>query len=136
TRKERGRTYAAGQHIDVLRGVMSERVSQMRLDELSTWSIGADLSVAQWRGVVRHLLATGLLESQGEWGVLVPAEAAKPVLRGEERVMMREEVIARSSGTRSSAPKRAAATADLTEAQTEIFERLRQWRTAEAKDQG
>ncbi|WP_449277719.1 DNA helicase RecQ [Leucobacter sp. GX24907] len=136
TQKERGRTYAAGQHIDVLRGVMSERVSQMRLDELSTWSIGADLSVAQWRGVVRHLLATGLLESQGEWGVLVPAEAAKPVLRGEERVMMREEVIARSSGTRSSAPKRAAATADLTEAQTEIFERLRQWRTAEAKDQG
>ena len=93
TGKERGRTFAAGQHIDVLRGTDSERVRQLRLNELSTWGIGDDLSVQQWRGLVRHLLATGLLESQGEWGVLVPTEAAKPVLRGEQRVMMREEVV-------------------------------------------
>ena len=72
TQNERGRTYAAGQHIDVLRGVGSERVTQMKLDELSTWNIGTDWSVAQWRGVVRHLVAVGLLEARGEWGVLWP----------------------------------------------------------------
>ncbi|SDQ20306.1 DNA helicase RecQ [Leucobacter chromiiresistens] len=145
TQKERGRTYAAGQHIDVLRGVASDRTRQMRLDELSTWGIGTEWSVAQWRGVVRHLLAAGLLEAQGEWGVLAPTEAAKPVLRGEEAVMMREEVVSRaaSSGGRGRASrsggggeKRSAAAADLTPDQAEIFERLRAWRAGEARAQG
>ena len=131
--ERRGRTFAAGQHIDVLRGVTSERVQQLRLDELSTWGIGADLSVAQWRGVVRHLLATGVLESQGEWGVLAPTEAAKPVLRGEAQVMMREEVVARAA--RSSSSKKNAA-ADLSEDQQQTFERLREWRLEEAREQG
>ena len=133
--ERRGRTFAAGQHIDVLRGVTSERVQQLRLDELSTWGIGADLSVAQWRGVVRHLLATGLLESQGEWGVLAPTEAAKPVLRGEAEVWMREEVLARAGAARSSSSKKNA-TVDLSDDQLEIFERLREWRLEEAREQG
>ena len=132
--ERRGRTFAAGQHIDVLRGVMSERVTQLRLDELSTWGIGADLSVAQWRGVVRHLLATGVLESQGEWGVLAPTDAAKPVLRGEQQVLMREEVVTRAAG-RSSASKKNAIS-DLTDEQQETFERLRLWRLEEAREQG
>ena len=143
TQRERGRTFAAGQHIDVLRGTGSERVTQLRLDELTTWGIGAEWSVAQWRGVVRHLLATGLLEARGEWGVLAPSEAAKPVLRGEEQVMMREEVVARAArsgrGTRAAAgggSKRSAAAADLTPEQDAVFERLRAWRAEEAKRQG
>ncbi len=133
--ERRGRTFAAGQHIDVLRGVMSDRVQQLQLDELSTWGIGADLSVAQWRGVVRHLLATGVIESQGEWGVLAPTEVAKPVLRGEATVMMREEVLARAGAARSSSAKKNA-TADLTDEQAETFERLREWRLGEAREQG
>lgn len=137
TRNERNRTYAAGQHIDVLRGVMSDRVREMRLDELSTWGIGADLSVAQWRGVVRHLLATGLLESQGDWGVLAPTESARPVLRGEAQVLMREEVVRRAGSARGEPRRRrAAAAADLTDEDREVFERLRAWRAAEAKEQG
>ncbi|WP_369808101.1 DNA helicase RecQ [Leucobacter chinensis] len=138
TQQERGRQYAAGQHIDVLRGVSSPRVTEMRLDELSTWNIGAEWSQAQWRGVVRHLVAVGLLEAQGEWGVLWPSETAKPVLRGEQAVMMREEVISRAdkSVSRSSGPaKRSAAAKDLDEDQIAIFERLREWRAAVAKEQ-
>ncbi len=137
TQKERGRTYAAGQHIDVLRGVHSDRVAQVRLDELSTWNIGSEWSNTQWRGVVRHLVATGLLEARGEWGVLWPSEAAKPVLRGESRVHMREEVFARKASRSSGGgSKRSAAAADLTPEQAEVFERLRAWRAGEAKEQG
>lgn len=145
TQRERSRSYAAGQHIDVLRGVGSERVSQMRLDELSTWGIGKDWSVAQWRGLVRHLLAVGLLESQGEWGVLAPTEAAKPVLRGETEVHMREEVVVRAgrsgravrgASSAGAGSKRSAAAAELTTEQAEVFERLRAWRAEEAKKQG
>ncbi|KAM9863538.1 DNA helicase RecQ [Leucobacter sp. BZR 635] len=138
TQNERGRTYAAGQHIDVLRGVGSERVTQMRLDELSTWNIGGDWTVAQWRGVVRHLVAVGLLEARGEWGVLWPSESAKPVLRGEEQVWMREEVISRATSSRGGGggAKRSAAAASLSPEQAEVFESLRAWRAAEAKEQG
>jgi ATP-dependent DNA helicase RecQ len=147
TFRERSRSYAAGQHIDVLRGVSSERVTQMRLDELSTWGIGKEWSIAQWRGLVRHLLAVGLLEAQGEWGLLAPTEAAKPVLRGEAEVHMREEVVVRAGrsgravrgvvGAGSGAgAKRSAAAAELTQEQAEVFERLRVWRAEEAKRQG
>ncbi|UOQ57736.1 DNA helicase RecQ [Leucobacter allii] len=143
TERERRRTYAAGQHIDVLRGVPSERATQMRLDELSTWGIGTEWSVAQWRGVVRHLLAAGILEARGEWGVLAPTEAAKPVLRGEEAVQMREEVVVRAAGTRggravrgAAGEKRSAAAAELAPEQAEVFERLRAWRAGEARTQG
>lgn len=146
TQRERGRSYAAGQHIDVLRGVASERVSQMRLDELSTWNIGTEWSVAQWRGLVRHLLAVGMLEARGEWGVLAPTEAAKPVLRGEEQVMMREEVVVKAGAARgargvraggsAAGSKRSAAAADLSPEQAECFERLREWRAGEARKQG
>lgn len=130
--RERGRTFAAGQHIEVLRGVTSERSKALRLDELSTWGIGADLSEVQWRSVARHLLATGALESRGEWGVLAPTEVAKPILRGEAEVWMREAVIAR----RAPATRRQAAPADLNDDQLETFERLRAWRLGEAREQG
>ncbi|MBK0421598.1 DNA helicase RecQ [Leucobacter sp. CSA2] len=145
TQRERNRTYAAGQHIDVLRGTTSDRVTQMRLDELTTWGIGAKWSVAQWRGIVRHLLATGMLEARGEWGVLAPTEAAKPVLRGAEEVWMREEVLARGAGgggrargsrSGSGQAKQSAAAADLSPEQGEVFERLREWRAGEARRQG
>ena len=142
TQRERGRSYAAGQHIDVLRGTTSERVTQMRLDELSTWNIGTEWSVAQWRGIVRHLLAVGLLEAQGEWGTLAPTEDAKPVLRGEAEVHMREEVFVRASRSgravrgSSAGAKRSAAAAELDAEQGEVFERLRAWRAEEAKRQG
>ena len=142
TQRERGRSYAAGQHIDVLRGTTSERVTQMRLDELSTWNIGTEWSVAQWRGIVRHLLAVGLLEAQGEWGTLAPTEDAKPVLRGEAEVHMREEVFVRASRSgravrgSSGGSKRSAAAAELDAEQGEVFERLRAWRAEEAKRQG
>ncbi|NLB48128.1 MAG: ATP-dependent DNA helicase RecQ, partial [Microbacteriaceae bacterium] len=72
---------------------------------------------------------------QGEWGVLAPTEAAKPVLRGEQQVMMREEVVARSAARRPSSAKKTA-TADLSEDQAATFERLREWRLGEAREQG
>lgn len=136
--RERGRTFAAGQHIDVLRGVVSDRVTQLRLDEISTWGIGADLSANQWRSVVRHLIATGVLEPQGEWGVLAPTELAKPVLRGAAQVLMRAEVLATVARGRGSVAekRRAAAAADLTPEQNAVFEQLREWRRSEANEQG
>lgn len=138
TDQERNRRYAAGQHIDVLRGVTSERVVDMKLDELSTWGIGAKWSQAQWRGVVRHLVAIGMLEAQGEWGTLWLAESARDVLWGDATVMMREEVITKATGTsprQGGSTKRSAAANELDDEQLETFERLREWRAGVAREQ-
>ena len=133
--RERGQKFGAGQSIDILLGRRTEKVEQFKHDELSVFGVGADLREAEWRGVVRQLLAQGLLAVQGEYGTLVLTEQSGTVLRQERPVMMRRE----QELTRSRTPKpRGAATApvDLPAQAAPLFERLRGWRAAVAKEQG
>ena len=51
--------FGAGHLIDVLRGKATEKVAQFGHERLSTFGIGAELSEAQWRGVLRQLVALG-----------------------------------------------------------------------------
>ncbi len=87
--RERGQSFGAGQSIDILLGKRTEKVVQHRHDELTVFGIGTDLTEVQWRGVVRQLLAQGLLAVQGEYGTLALSEASGPVLRRERSVPMR-----------------------------------------------
>jgi ATP-dependent DNA helicase RecQ len=131
--RERRQKFGAGHLIDILRGKETPRVRQYGHDALATWSIGADLSEQQWRGVVRQLLAQGLLATQGEYGTLTITDAASEVLSGARSVMLRTEP---DRPLRSRGPKAAAAAADLEPAQAELFEALRAWRAGEAREQG
>ena len=45
-------------------------------DQLSVFGIGEELAEGEWRGVVRQLLAQGLLAVEGEYGTLVLTEAS------------------------------------------------------------
>lgn len=131
--RERRQKFGAGHLIDILRGKETPRVRQYGHDALATWGIGADLSEQQWRGVVRQLLAQGLLATHGEYGTLTVTDAASEVLSGARNVMLRTEPerVARSRG-----PRAAPAAADLEPAQAELFEALRSWRAGEAREQG
>lgn len=136
--RERGERYGAGQIIDVLRGRVSDRSTASRHAELSVWGIGADLTPAVWRSIVRQLLARGLLQAVGDYGVLVVPEAAGPVLRGEETVLLREdEQRTRTAQATTGSPRRGStAAAGLTGADAQLFESLRAWRTQQASHQG
>ncbi|WP_022893752.1 DNA helicase RecQ [Agromyces subbeticus] len=131
--RERRQKFGAGHLIDILRGKETPRVRQYGHDALATWSIGQDLSDQQWRGVVRQLLAQGLLATHGEYGTLTVTDASAEVLSGTRSVMLRTEP---ERATRSRGPKAATAAADLEPAQAELFEQLRSWRAGEAKEQG
>jgi len=86
--------------------------------------------------VVRQLLAAGLLAVEGEYGTLVLTERSADVLRGDVKVMMRREVAQPKAARLPRARTATAATAaDLTPEQTPVFERLRAWRAATAKEQ-
>jgi ATP-dependent DNA helicase RecQ len=143
--RERDQRYGAGQVIDILLGKKTEKISQHAHYELKTFGIGTELTDAAWRGVVRQLLAQGLLAVQGEYQTLGITEASGEVLRGQRQVMLRQDMpaprAARSSraagaGAGAGAAKLAAPAADLSPEQEAVFEMLRGWRGATAKEQG
>jgi ATP-dependent DNA helicase RecQ len=132
--RERGQKFGAGQSIDILLGKETDKVQRFRHHELSVFGIGQELRDAEWRGVVRKLLAEGLLAVEGEYSTLVLTDASAGVLRGETKVMMRREAPAKAKAPRQRAA--AALAADLSPADASTFERLRAWRASVAKEQG
>jgi ATP-dependent DNA helicase RecQ len=131
--RERGQQYGAGQHIDILLGRETERVERLGHATLSTFGIGAELSEVEWRGVVRQLLAQGILAVKDEHGTLRLGDAASDVLRGERPVMLRKEA-PRAARARTGGGKSKAAL-DLAPADADLFEALRAWRAGIAREQ-
>ncbi len=132
--RERGQKFGAGQLIDILLGKETDKVKQFRHNELTVFGIGTELKDTEWRGVVRQLLALRLLAVEGDYGTLVLTEESGEVLGKRREVMMRREPERVRSSSRSSGGKKAAA--DLPPEAAPVFERLRAWRAAVAKEQG
>jgi len=85
-----GQRFGAGHVIDVLRGKTTDRVERFGHSQLSVFGIGADLGDQAWRAVLRQLVVRGMLEADhSAWGALKLTQTAKPVLKGEETVMLR-----------------------------------------------
>src|SRR6202034_1403466 len=90
--RERDQRYGAGQVVDILIGKKTPKVSENGHHELKTFGIGVELNESQWRGVVRQLLAQGLLAVQGEYQTLAITEASGEVLRGQRVVTLRRDM--------------------------------------------
>ena len=86
--------------------------------------------------MVRQLLAEGLLAVEGDYGTLALTEASAEVLGRRRTVTCGASRSGPASG-RSAKPRGAATVvADLAPAAAPVFERLRAWRAATAKEQG
>jgi len=136
--RERRQRFGAGQVIDILLGRQTAKVTEHDHGSLTVFGIGADLREAEWRGVVRQLLAQGLLTVEGDYGTLALTEASSEVLGGRRQVMLRREPerAARAAKPARSAKVPGAAAAELPPAAVAVFEQLRAWRGAAAKEQG
>ena len=86
-----GQRFGAVHLIDVLRGKTTDKVTQYRHQSLSTFGIGADVSEAQWRAVLRQLIALGHLRTEGEYNTLELTPSAREVLRGEVTLLLRPQ---------------------------------------------
>jgi ATP-dependent DNA helicase RecQ len=144
--RERDQRYGAGQVIDILLGKKTTKVSENGHHDLKTFGIGIELNESQWRGVVRQLLAQGLLAVEGEYQTLALTEASGEVLRGQRAVTLRRDMPqprgARGSRAAGGSGAGAAgagavklAVTELTPEQEAVFERLRAWRGTTAKEQ-
>ncbi|WP_336914948.1 DNA helicase RecQ [Streptomyces sp. SCR1-8] len=134
--RERGQKFGAGQIIDILLGKKTAKVIQFDHDALSVFGVGADLREAEWRGVVRQLLAQGLLAVEGDYGTLVLTETSGEVLGGRREVAMRREPEKAARAAKAKTAKGKRAPVDLPEEALPVFEALRSWRARTAKEQG
>jgi ATP-dependent DNA helicase RecQ len=132
-RSERRQRFGAGHVIDILLGKQTPKVTQHGHDTLTVFGIGTDLRDTEWRGIVRQLLAQGLLAVEGDYGTLVLTDASAQVLRKQRPVMLRREPERAPKAPRA---RKAGAVADLPAQALPVFERLRAWRSERAKEQG
>jgi ATP-dependent DNA helicase RecQ len=78
-----------GYVIDVLRGSENEKVMNRGHDGLSTYGIGAELSRDHWQSLIRQLIHRGyLVQDIARFSALRLTEAARPLLRGDETLIM------------------------------------------------
>ena len=84
-----GERFGVRHVIEVLRGAKSQRISDLRHHELSTYGIGADQSALEWENIFRQLIHLGyLVQDFTRYGVLGLSPAARPVLKGETEVIL------------------------------------------------
>jgi ATP-dependent DNA helicase RecQ len=128
--------FAAGHIIDVLRGVTSERITQWRHDGLSVYGIGSDRTEQEWRAIVRQAIALGLVSVDHEsYSSLKLTDAARPVLKGGQKVQLRQYQKPVKPKRQPSAPK-GYVEMDLSKSEQAIFDKLRWWRVETARAHG
>lgn len=124
--------FAAGHVLDVLRGIDGDRVKQWHHDQLSVFGIGSEYGEAEWRAVLRQVIALGLLTVDHEnYSSLKLTEEAKPVLRGEQKIQLRQ--YQKPVKPKRTSSKSNYAETDLSTAEQGIFDKLRWWRVETAR---
>jgi ATP-dependent DNA helicase RecQ len=140
-KRERNQKFGAGHITDILLGRKTPRVIDFDHASLTVFGVGEELSEAEWRGVVRQLLARGLLAVEGNYGTLVLTPDSGDVLGGRRQVMLRREPEKpkRAAAVRAKAGPAAgggAAVGQLSGEDEALFQKLRAWRAATAKELG
>ncbi len=150
-----GQRFGALHIVSVLRGRETDMIKRHGHDSLPLFGIGRDESLGFWRGVIRQLIARGALRTDSsEYATLsLDPDAARPILRGEQQVMLREEDLVRDGDlereerdtrkARRQTPSRGLAETgasreprrDDPEVEDGPFGALRGWRLQEARSQ-
>ncbi len=106
-----GQRYGVTYVTDVLLGKADERAVRNGHDRLSVFGIGRDTTAIAWKGLFRQLIAAGYLSGDDDGhGTLALTDRARPLLRGEDKFLMRIARVApkkKGKSSASSAPKAA-----------------------------
>ena len=119
-----GQRFGVNYLVDVLLGKDSERIQRSGHHQQSTFGIGVGTTANQWRSLYRQLIARGLLSVDVEGhGSVSLTEAARPILRGEQMVQLRQ--LSKSSTVRSSDGRKRKSAASIKLADQPLWEALR-----------
>jgi ATP-dependent DNA helicase RecQ len=135
-----GTAFGAGHLMDILRGKVTDKVTQYGHDKLSTFGIGADLSETQWRALLRQLIAREAVRvDDAPYNTLHLTDSARPILKGEAQVWLREVIESKGTGKRGArSGRKSAATAPdgqpLSLSERECLDALKAWRAEVARE--
>lgn len=128
-----GQRFGVAYLIDVLQGVETERIRQFNHDRQSTFGIGKALDETQWHSVFRQLMARNLVTVDFEhFNTLQLTEKSRPILRGEERLMLRLETRPAKTPRATKVVKKTQLAEDM---KSRFWEALRAKRRALAENQ-
>ncbi|MEO0921875.1 MAG: DNA helicase RecQ, partial [Pseudomonadota bacterium] len=86
--------FGAGHLIDILTGTLTDKVLSKQHDQLPTFGIGKEIARNAWKGIFRQMMGFDLLRPDPErFGGLRVTEKAHPILRGEEQIILRRDVL-------------------------------------------
>jgi ATP-dependent DNA helicase RecQ len=128
-----GQRFGVNYLVDVLLGKDNERIRQFGHNNLSTFGIGSEMTVEQWRNLFRQLVSNGLLSVDVEgYGGLRLSKKCRPVLRGEQTLTLRK-ALKKSKPERKKRSDRSRFTAPSEQA---LWDALREKRSTLAKENG
>ncbi|MBE9532959.1 MAG: DNA helicase RecQ, partial [Proteobacteria bacterium] len=78
--------------IDILHGKSDERIQRNSHDQISTFGIGSDTPVSEWRIIFRQLISLSYLEVDAErYGALRLTEKCRGLLKGDQTLKLRKQ---------------------------------------------
>jgi ATP-dependent DNA helicase RecQ len=129
-----GQRFGIGHVIDVLRGHVTEKVSQWDHDRLSVFGVGADTSADDWTAVIRQLIHLGYLRQDiAAFSALKFTDSTPPVLQGEVELRLTKARVKAPKAEKRAARSGALEGLNVDE---DLFDRLRELRRALAAEQG
>ena len=132
-----GQMFGAAHIIHVLRGTENEKIARFRHDGLPTFGIGADRPQREWQGIVRQMVAAGLLDIDiAGYGGLRATQAGTALMQGEGEFHYRPDRIGKQAKPKRAAAPAAASAEVLDEADLNLLQRLKALRLELAKERG
>ncbi|KAA2315600.1 DNA helicase RecQ [Pseudooceanicola sediminis] len=96
-----GEWFGAGHLIDILTGTETDKVRERGHDQLPTYGVGKEYKKTEWQAIFRQMMGLDLIRPNGErHGALFMTEAARPILRGEDQILLRKDSLAAASKDR------------------------------------
>jgi len=131
-----GQRFGTEHLANILLGETTEAIAKYGHDRLPTFGVGKEYGRKEWRAIFRQLHGAGIvaldITGHGTWSV---TEAGRRVLKGADRVTLRQDTLKPATRKAARAAANAAALSDGDQGDKALFEALRRRRSELAKEQ-
>ncbi|MGI9558054.1 MAG: DNA helicase RecQ [Thermodesulfobacteriota bacterium] len=131
-----GERFGVGYLTDVLTGRETERILRFHHNELKVYGAGAEMDAVGWRSVIRQLIAAGCLVPKTDgYGGLRLTEKGNSLMRGRGDMFFRKMPERERKPKRERRAVKPRAPKDVSGENMPVFEKLRELRSALAREQ-
>ena len=132
-----GQKFGTAHIVNVLRGTKNEKTASFHHEGLSGFGAGADRPQGEWQGVIRQMVAAGLLDIDiAGFGGLRTTAAGQALMHGEGSFRYRPDRLGKERKGRREKSAAAQAADNLDAAGGELLQRLKALRLTLAKARG